>query len=93
MAILLPQPRTGVLQVHQEALMGVMEPQVREGLMDPCPAAPPVALMGVTGVSLTEDLQDTLLLQEMSLLVLTQKRTSGSTASTRTAVASSAERS
>lgn len=83
-----PQLHMEVLLVQQEHLMAVMEPQVRVNMgMDQ--VVPLVGTMEVTGDNLMEDLADIMLLQVISLLVLIQRRTSGSRLLTRTEVASS----
>lgn len=58
-----PQLHTGVQQVHKEALMVVMVPQVREDNMDRDQEVPPEGLMRVMEVSLMRDLMDNTLLQ------------------------------
>lgn len=62
------QLRTVVQQVYREVITGVVEPQVMEGSMGLDQGVPPVGLMGATGDSRLQDLTDTMLLQETSLL-------------------------
>lgn len=80
---------TEVLEVNQEAPMVVMEFQVMEGNMGQGQVVPLVGLMGVMVDNRMGDLMQTMVLQVTSLLVLTQKRTSGSRVLTLIAVASS----
>lgn len=84
-----PQLHMEVLLVQQELPMAVMEPQVMEGNMGMDQVVPLVGTMEVTGDNPMEDLADIMLLQVMSLLVLIQRRTSGSRLLTRTEVVSS----
>lgn len=80
---------TEVLEVNQEAPMVVMEFQVMEGNMGQGQVVPLVGLMGVMVDNHMGDLMQTMVLQVTSLLVLTQRRTSGSRVLTLIAVASS----
>lgn len=80
---------TEVLEVNQEAPMVVMEFQVMEGNMGQGQVVPLVGLMGVMVDNRMGDLMQTMVLQVTSLLVLTQRRTSGSRVLTLIAVASS----
>lgn len=61
-----PQVHTLVQHVHQEVLMALMVPQVREGSMGMDQGVPPAGLMGVMGDSLMEDRMDTML-QEVTI--------------------------
>lgn len=58
-----PQLHMEVQRAQLEALMVLMEPQVREGSMGPDQAVPQAGLMEVMGVNLTEGIMDTMLLQ------------------------------
>lgn len=87
------QLHTVVQHINQEVLMVLTEPQVREGSMGRHQGVPPAVIMEVTGDSLMEDIMDIMLLQATSLLVLTQRRTSGSRLSTLTTAVSSTQRS
>lgn len=58
-----PQLHMLVQHVHQEVLMALMEPQVREGNMGLDQGVSPVGRMGAMGDSLMEDLTDTMLQQ------------------------------
>lgn len=85
-----PQVHTEVQLAHKEVIMVVMEAQVREDSMALVKEVSPAGHIGVTEDSLMEGLTDTMLLQVTFLLVLAQKRTSGSRLLTWTTAASSA---
>lgn len=74
---------------HMEVLQEAMEPQAMEGSTGMDQGVPLADRMGVTVLSRMEGIMDSTLLQVMSLLALTQRRTSGSRRLTRTAAASS----
>lgn len=76
-----------VPHIKQELLMVLMGSQVKECHMGMDQGVPLPGIMGVTGDSPMEDLTGTMPLQVTSLLVSTQRHTSGSTLSTRTTVA------
>lgn len=89
----IPQLHTLAGHNHQEVLTVLTECQVMEVSMAIDQDLPPVGLMGFTGGSHTEDIMGTPPLQVTPPPASTQRRTSGSTPSTRTAAASSAQRS